>query len=320
MTVSINKAHKKAVPDNLDLFLEMMSVERGASQNTLDAYRRDLSCSMTVLASRGVQLVSATVNDLKALASAFSAEGASAATLNRRMSTLRQYYNFLYAEGIREDNPSAALESSQKGRALPKTLTHAEVAALLDAVKSATEQALSPKKHENALRLYCLVELLYATGLRVSELVSLTADSVRKGERVITVKGKGGRERMVPLTHTAREALDNYLNSFHGEGGAPKGKEPLFPSHAKGGHLTRQRFAQELKALAIQAGLPGERVSPHILRHAFASHLLENGADLRSVQQMLGHADISTTQIYTHVLEERLKKLVLDHHPLAGAD
>lgn len=318
MIVSTNNgsAHKQMA--HLDAFLEMMSVERGASRNTLEAYRRDLEASSASLLKNGASLYKARSDDLKRLATIFRDEGLSSSTLNRRLSSLRQYYLFLFSEGLRDDNPASRIESSRKVRSLPKTLSVEEVTRLLDTAKSEALSHPEGKKQAGALRLYCLLELLYATGLRVSELVGLPLSSVRGGERVMTVKGKGGRERMVPLTSTARSALDTYLEHIKPYlESAASGKEPLFPSRSKEGHLTRQRFAQELKELAGKAGLAKDKISPHILRHAFASHLLENGADLRSVQQMLGHADISTTQIYTHILEERLKKLVLNHHPLA---
>jgi len=318
MIVSTNNGPRHKQRAHLDAFLEMMSVERGASRNTLEAYRRDLEVSSLSLQKHGVGLFEAGSNDLKKLTHMFSDEGLSSSTLNRRLSSLRQYYLFLFSEGLREDNPATRIESSRKVRALPKTLSVEEITRLLDAAKMDALSRTDGKKQANAVRLYCLLELLYATGLRVSELVSLPLSSVRGGERVMTVKGKGGRERMVPLTSTARTALDTYLEHIKPYlESVASGKEPLFPSRSKEGHLTRQRFAQELKDLAGKTGLVKEKISPHILRHAFASHLLENGADLRSVQQMLGHADISTTQIYTHILEERLKKLVLDHHPLA---
>jgi integrase/recombinase XerD len=227
----------------------------------------------------------------------------------RRLSALRQFYRFLYAEGLRGDEPTAALDSPHQGRPLPRVLSESEVDALLAAARS--------RDGPEGLRLAALVEVLYATGLRVSELVALPLAAVRRDPRVLLVRGKGGKERMVPLGEPAREALSAYLEVRRRF--CPAGRDPrwLFPSRAASGHLTRHRFAQLLKALAVEAGVDPGKVSPHVLRHAFASHLLEHGADLRAVQQMLGHADISTTQIYTHVLNERLRRLVETHHPLA---
>ena len=234
------------------------------------------------------------------------------------MSALRQFHGFLFAEGIRKDDPCGSIEGPRRARPLPKTLTVEEV----DALRAASRRAEDGRTQEEAVlaykraRLVCLMEVLYATGLRVSELVGLPLTAVRGEERFLAVSGKGGRERLVPLSETARQAIDDYLPLRRmrlGDHVSPW----LFPSRGRQGHLTRHRFAQLLKDLAVAAGLDPTRVSPHTLRHAFASHLLANGADLRAVQQMLGHADISTTQIYTHVLDERLKELVHSHHPLA---
>jgi integrase/recombinase XerD len=237
------------------------------------------------------------------------------ATVARRLSAIRQLYRFLYAEGQRKDDPAAVLEGPKRARALPKTLTLAEVDRLLAAAGACDAQAPLTVRLR-AARLACLVELLYATGLRVSELVALPASAARRDARVIVVRGKGNKERMVPLNDAAKRAMTDYLALAAQAGGAAASKW-LFPSFGDSGHLTRQHFARELKALAGAAGLRAAQLSPHVLRHAFASHLLHNGADLRVVQTLLGHADISTTQIYTHVLEERLKSLVRDLHPLA---
>jgi integrase/recombinase XerD len=238
-----------------------------------------------------------------------------AATVARRLSAIRQLYRFLYAEGQRKDDPAAVLEGPKRARALPKTLTLAEVDRLLAAAGQCDAQAPLVMRLR-AARLACLVELLYATGLRVSELVALPASAARRDARVVVVRGKGNKERMVPLNEAAKRAMADYLALAAQAGGAAASKW-LFPSFGDSGHLTRQHFARELKALAGAAGLRAVQLSPHVLRHAFASHLLHNGADLRVVQTLLGHADISTTQIYTHVLEERLKSLVRDLHPLA---
>jgi integrase/recombinase XerD len=232
---------------------------------------------------------------------------------------LRQLYKFLEAEGLVGESPVTGQPGPGKSRALPKTLSVAEVDRLIETAAQATE-GLSGRDLVRAVRHHCLVEILYATGMRVSELVSLPRSVLQGDPRVFTIKGKGGRERLVPLNSSARRALERYLSlgSAPSDGVAPMAATRyLFPSKSAEGHLTRQRFAQDIKATAIAAGLDPERVSPHVLRHAFASHLLDRGADLRAVQSLLGHADISTTEIYTHVLEERLKKIVDDHHPLA---
>lgn len=299
-------------------FLEMLSAERGAARNTLDAYERDLKDFAGFLSSRGRAMDAAAPRDIRDYLEGLTAQGLSASTAARRLSALRQFHGFLFAEGIRKDDPCGSIEGPRRARPLPKTLTVEEVDALL----AASRQAEDGRTQEEAVlaykraRLVCLMEVLYATGLRVSELVGLPLTAVRGDERFLAVSGKGGRERLVPLSQTAREAIDAYLplrTMRLGDHVSPW----LFPSRGRQGHLTRHRFAQLLKDLAVAAGLDPTRVSPHTLRHAFASHLLANGADLRAVQQMLGHADISTTQIYTHVLDERLKELVHTHHPLA---
>lgn len=303
---------------HIEAFLEMLSAERGAARNTLDAYERDLKDFAGFLSTRDRALDAATSRDIRDYLEGLTAQGLSASTAARRLSALRQFHGFLFAESIRKDDPCGSIEGPRRARPLPKTLTVEEVDALLAAARRAEdgrtqEEAVLAYKRA---RLVCLMEVLYATGLRVSELVGLPLTAVRGEERFLAVSGKGGRERLVPLSETAREAIDAYLplrTVRLGDHVSPW----LFPSRGRQGHLTRHRFAQLLKDLAISAGLDPTRVSPHTLRHAFASHLLANGADLRSVQQMLGHADISTTQIYTHVLDERLKELVQSHHPLA---
>jgi integrase/recombinase XerD len=240
-----------------------------------------------------------------------------AATVARRLSAIRQLYRFLYAEGLRKDDPAAVLEGPKRSRPLPKTLALGEVDRLLRVAAEANPSA-PLRMRLRAARLSCLLETLYATGLRVSELVALPVSAARRDARVIVVRGKGNRERMVPLNNAAKKAMAAYLE-LRANSGPEAQSNWLFPSFGESGHLTRQHFARELKALAARAGLRTEQVSPHVLRHAFASHLLHNGADLRVVQTLLGHADISTTQIYTHVLEERLKSLVRDLHPLGDA-
>ncbi len=293
-----------------EAFLEMLLAERGAALNTIDAYRRDLAAFEAQLARRGRDLLAADAEDIRRYLDAMLAAGAAPRSAARRLSTLRQTFGFLLSEGWRGDDPSALIDSPRQGRSLPKILDEAEVERLLQAARN--------WRDGEALRLQALIELLYATGLRVSELVSLPLGAARRDPRFLEVKGKGGKERLVPLSPPARAALDRYMmerdTRLAAQGGASAW---LFPSRGKSGHLTRRRVGQLLDALASAAGLAPARVSPHVLRHAFASHLLQHGADLRAVQQMLGHADISTTQIYTHVLDERLKSLVRDHHPLA---
>jgi integrase/recombinase XerD len=296
------------------LYLDMLAAERGAGKNTLGAYGRDLADFTQYLAGAKRSVATATTADLRAYLSTLARRGMRPTTVARRLSAIRQLYRFLYAEGQRKDDPAAVLAGPKRVRALPKTLTLAEVDRLLRVAASTDAGAPLPERLR-AARLACLVELLYATGLRVSELVSLPASAARRDARVIIVRGKGGKERLVPLNDAAKQAMVAHLALAAEAGGA--GSKWLFPSSGDSGHLTRQHFARELKALAAAAGLRAAQVSPHVLRHAFASHLLHNGADLRVVQTLLGHADISTTQIYTHVLEERLKSLVRDLHPLA---
>jgi len=300
-------------------FLDMQAAERGASTNTLDAYRRDLQHFAHYIDGRDLDLRDATPQDLGAYARTLAEEGLAPSSRARRLSAVRQLYKFLTAEGHIDEDPAHGLSGPRLHRPLPRTLTVAEVDRLLDKAGRMVD-GTTGRDRFRALRLHCLIEMLYATGMRVSELVSLPR-SVLKGDlRVLTIIGKGRRERLVPLNSSARAALDRYLavGEDPQDGAAPMlATRWLFPSTSAGGHLTRQRLAQELKELAEAAGLDPERVSPHVLRHAFASHLLDRGADLRAVQQLLGHADISTTEIYTHVLDERLKKLVNEHHPLA---
>jgi integrase/recombinase XerD len=295
----------------IEAFLEMMSVERGASDNTLANYRRDLEDASEAL---GGGLAGATSADLRAYLGDI-AERFAPSSQARKLSTLRQFFKFLYAENLRSDDPTGTLDSPRKDRPLPKTMAEAETGRLLD--QAATEAA-KPGKGDPvaAKRMYALVEVLYATGLRVSELVSLPVTVALRDERFFVVLGKGSKERMVPLSSKAREAMRGWL-AIRNSNPALADSPYLFPSSSESWYLPRQVFARDLKGLAARAGIAAAKVSPHVLRHAFASHLLQNGADLRAVQQLLGHADISTTQIYTHVLEERLVRLVNDHHPLA---
>ena len=297
-------------PAHVDAFLEMMTAERGAAKNTVQSYGNDLDALNAYLLARKTDLAGASTERLRGWLSAETGRGMSAGTAARRLSTLRQFYRFLLGEGLRADDPAAALDSPRRGRSLPKILSVAEVDALFAAAAGAPGAA--------GLRLRALLETIYATGMRGSELVTLPVAAVERDPQMLIVRGKGDKERLVPLSEPAREALAAWRVARDGLGLAPRSRPFLFPSReGKEGHLTRQRFAQMLKRLAADAGLDPRLVSPHVLRHAFASHLLAGGADLRTLQAMLGHSDISTTQIYTHVLDERLKVLVGRHHPLA---
>jgi integrase/recombinase XerD len=314
--------HKPTSDQNLiELFLDMLAAERGAGTNTLAAYGGDLEDFSTYLVARRRAIASGTADDVRGYLASLGKRGFAASSVARRLSAIRQLYRFLSAEGHRRDDPAAILEGPKRGRTVPKILSIAQVDALLAAARRASEGAgLSGLERLRAARMTCLIEVLYATGLRVSELVSLPTSAAAREARMLIVRGKGEKERLVPLNESAKQAMRDYLalrSAASPQAGA--GSKWLFPSFGESGHLTRQHFARDLKALAVAAGLSAEAVSPHVLRHAFASHLLHNGADLRVVQMLLGHADISTTQIYTHVLEERLKSLVRDLHPLAQA-
>ncbi|WP_204262544.1 site-specific tyrosine recombinase XerD [Methylobacterium sp. BTF04] len=287
----------------------MLAAERGAAANTLAAYRRDLDDYLGVLAGEGLDPVTIEAAPLRAYMAGLETRGLSAASAARRLSCIRGFHRFLYAEGFADDDPSAPVAGPRRAQALPKVLSVAEVDRLLTVARAqvTTKAGAAPR----AKRMLCLIELLYATGLRVSELIALPRSAASTKERYLVVKGKGGRERLVPLTEVAREAMRDHLATLSIDG------PWLFPADSESGHLTRQAFGRDLKLAAAAAGLRPDRVSPHVLRHAFASHLLQNGADLRIVQELLGHADIATTQIYTHVLDERLKSMVRDLHPLA---
>ncbi len=300
----------------IENFLEMMSAERGAAGNTLESYRRDLEAAADVMQTRGVNLAEAKTEDVRHVLDGMSNEGFAATSQARRLSALRQFFRFLYSEGFRQDDPTGVIDAPKKQKPLPKIMSVENVGRLLDRADLEAREAPEPAERIKALRLHALLETLYATGLRVSELVTLPVSVARTDHRFLIVRGKGSKERMVPLSQKAREALQNFLSlrdSLPGFDDNPW----LFPAFSESGHLARQVFARELKGLAARTGLSSASISPHVLRHAFASHLLQNGADLRTVQQLLGHSDISTTQIYTHVLEERLHKLVSEHHPLA---
>ena len=297
------------------LYLDMLAAERGAGANTLAAYRRDLAGFAAYLAGVGRSIVTAATYDLRLYLGELAGRGLRATSVARQLSAIRQLYRFLYAEGRRNDDPAAVLEGPKRVRALPKTLTLSEVDRLLQ-IAGTVDPGTPLSARIRAARLACLVEMLYATGLRVSELVALPVSAARNDARMIVVRGKGNKERLVPLNKAAKRATAAYL-ALRAQAGDEVKSKWLFPSFGESGHITRQHFARDLKSLAAAAGLRPAQVSPHVLRHAFASHLLHNGADLRVVQTLLGHADISTTQIYTHVLEERLKSLVRDLHPLA---
>ena len=300
----------------VEAFLEMMAAERGASANTLAAYRRDLEDAAGALAGSWGGIAAAPVDAVRRHIASLADQGFAATTQARKLSALRQFYKFLYGEGIRGDDPTGTIDSPRKGRALPKTMGEDEVSKLLNL---SAEEANSPSAGTDALsalRMHALVEVLYATGLRVSELVALPLTVAKRDERWFTVRGKGSKDRLVPLSPKAQAAMKAWLAARETVQAWQKSAF-LFPAHSESGFLPRQIFARDLKGLAARAGLKATAISPHVLRHAFASHLLQNGADLRAVQQLLGHADISTTQIYTHVLEKRLLELVNTHHPLA---
>jgi integrase/recombinase XerD len=309
MPASRNDRPRPPASRRVEAFLEMLAAERGAAPLTLAAYRNDLDDLAGVLARRGIAVEAADAAALHDYLAAATTRRLSPRTLARRLSAIRQFFRFLVGDGSRADDPTAGIDTPRLGRPLPKILSESEVAALIAAAERRAE--------EEGVRLCCILEMLYATGLRVSELVALPLAAAQRDPRFLVVRGKGGRERLVPLSDPARRALAAYL----GERGRllPPGAASrwLFPSRSAAGHLTRQRCGQLLKELALAAGIDPARLSPHVLRHAFASHLLDHGADLRSVQQMLGHADIATTQIYTHVQGERLRRLVETAHPLA---
>jgi integrase/recombinase XerD len=297
------------------LFLDMLAAERGASANTLDAYRRDLDDYLAFLSQASSAPDRADSATVRGFMASLEERGLKASSAARRLSAVRQFQKFLYAEGYAPADPTAAVSAPKRGRGLPKVLSVAEVDRLLAAAHDlAGREEATPGGSLRAARMACLLELLYATGLRVSELVSLPRSAARTRERFLVVRGKGAKERLVPLTDAAREAMAAYAAVLGRQAAAGSW---LFPADSASGHLTRQAFARDLKAVAGSAGLRADRVSPHVLRHAFASHLLQNGADLRVVQELLGHSDISTTQIYTHVLDERLKSMVRDLHPLS---
>ena len=305
----------------IDLFLDMLAAEQGAGDNTLDAYRRDLTDFSEFLAAPAKALPARKRQTLRDYLADLDARGFKSSSVARRLSAMRHLFRFLLSERIRSDDPAAILSGPKRGRGLPKVLSISDVDRMLTRAKELTRSAeASAPQRLRAMRLYCLLEVLYATGLRVSELVALPLSASRRDARMIVVRGKGDKERLVPLNEPSRQAMADYLAAMEALKPEKKknaaGSKWLFPSFGESGHLTRQHFARDLKELAAAAGIAPRLVIPHVLRHAFASHLLHNGADLRIVQTLLGHTDISTTQIYTHVVEERLKSLVRDLHPL----
>jgi integrase/recombinase XerD len=309
-------------PDSrlVSAFLEMIAAERGAAKNTLDAYSRDLADYRMFLGSRDRTLINAASDDVRACLADLAGRGFQASSAARRLSAIRQLHRFLYAEGYRGDDPTTVISGPKKGRGLPKILSIADVDKLLSTAAEGVGDAGRPFRDRLAsARMSALLELLYATGLRVSELMALPANAILANTLMLTVKGKGGKERLVPLTEAAKLAVARWrelMATIEGEKPSPW----LFPADSVTGYLPRQVFARDLKTVAGHAGVGADRVSPHVLRHAFASHLLQNGADLRIVQQLLGHADVATTQIYTHVLDERARAMVRDLHPLTDED
>lgn len=300
----------------ISTFLDAQAAETGASQNTLLAYGRDLKDLTAWLEHRSLDFSTASQDDIEAYLISCDAQGLARSTRARRLSAVKQIYRFAFEEGWRQDNPAIQIRGPGREKRLPKTLEVIEVDRLLDAARQ------TGRSEADRLRNTCLMELLYATGMRVTELVSLPVSAARGDPRMLLILGKGGKERMVPLSPPAREALAQWLlvrDAAEDERelkGNPASRF-LFPSRGKSGHLTRHRFYLLIKELAVTGGLSPDKVTPHTLRHAFATHLLANGADLRAIQALLGHADIATTEIYTHVLDARLQELVLEHHPLA---
>jgi len=303
---------------HLDAFLDMLVAERGVSKNTSQAYKRDLIDYKNYLNKFGLNILEVSHEILGEYLADLNARGLTRTTVARRISALRQFYKFLLIERIRADNPTTMLECPRYFRSAPSVMTVAEVDRLLSLAREKIDDVkLSSRDRLRAARLYALLETLYATGLRVSELVSLPKSASTTRDSFITIRGKGGRERLAPLTSRAKMALRDFRSRLETSNMILAQGSFLFPADSDSGHLTRQAFARELKQLAWTAGLPAEQVHPHALRHAFASHLLQHGADLRVVQELLGHADITTTQIYTHVLDERMQAMVRDLHPLS---
>jgi len=309
----------------IESFLEMIAAERGGAKNTIQAYARDLADYAARLSAIGKTPLDASSEDIRAYLKMLEKRGLKATSSARKLSSIRQFHRFLLAEGARGENPADIIEGPRRGRGLPKTLSIAEVDHLLKVSREGLEGGdlddggLEPGERLRALRTAGLIELLYATGLRVSELVALPKGIARGNEPLIPIRGKGGRDRLAPISPAARAAIAAYRLELEKRQPGAAASPWLFPSDGESGHLTRQAFARDLKTCGAAAGISSARISPHVLRHAFASHLLQNGADLRVVQELLGHADIATTQIYTHVLDERMKAMVRDLHPLGDA-
>ena len=298
----------------VESFLEMMSAERGAARNTILAYQRDLAGYLAFLRENGSSVQSCGQREVLAFLAHGETQGLSATSVARLMSAVRQFHKFLCADMIRQDDPTQIVPRPRISAPLPKILSEPEVEKLFQVAEQAMENAQTGPVFRRAQRVHVMLEMLYATGMRISELISLPRASVMGKGQFLTIVGKGGRERVVPLTDRARDAVRKMISTMKDSG---ERVGFLFPAGGKSGHVSRQVFARMLKDLAVAAGIDPKRVSPHVLRHAFASHLLAGGADLRVVQTLLGHADISTTQIYTHVLSERLRNLLEEHHPLA---
>ena len=307
--------------DLIESFLDAIAAERGAARNTLESYRRDLDVYAAFLARAGKTPLDAADADIRALQADGAARGLSPATIARRLSAIKQFHKHLFVENLRADDPTRTLEGPRRRRPLPKVLGVAEVAKLIDVAREGVDDPQRPARERLAsARMACLIELLYASGLRVSELVALPRSVARAKAALIPVRGKGDKDRLAPLSEPARAAIKHYRALLEEVAPGLATSPWLFPADSQSGHLTRQAFARDLKTVAAAAGVSAARISPHVLRHAFASHLLQNGADLRVVQDLLGHADISTTQIYTHVLDERAKAMVRDLHPLADEE
>ena len=305
----------------VESFLDAIAAERGAAKNTIESYRRDLASYVAFLARRGKTPHEAGDADIRALSADGAERGLSAASVARRLSAIKQFHKHLFVEGLRSDDPALSLEGPRRRRPLPKVLGLADVEKLITVAREGLDDPERPARERLATaRMACLIELLYGSGLRVSELIALPRATARSKESLIPIRGKGDKDRLAPLSEPARAAIKRYRALLDEVAPGLATSPWLFPSDSESGHLTRQAFARDLKTVAAAAGLNADRVSPHVLRHAFASHLLQNGADLRIVQDLLGHADISTTQIYTHVLDERAKAMVRDLHPLADEE
>ncbi len=301
-----------------DLFLEMIAAERGSAKNTIEAYTRDLRDYFEFLSTKKIDILAASSQDIRVWLDDLGARGLTTASAARRLSCVRQFHRFLYSENHRSDDPTAVIEGPKRGRPLPKILSVDEVDRLMKTAAEGIDDETRPIINRvRAARMHCLLEVLYGTGLRVSELVALPMRAAHARDPLLVIKGKGGRERLVPLSDAARASIQKWRELLVFRFPAIANAPWLFPSESESGHLTRQAFARDLKDIAVATGISPSRVSPHVLRHAFASHLLQNGADLRIVQELLGHADVSTTQIYTHILDERMKSMVRDLHPLS---